>query len=471
MTIARLLVAGIALTAGLAHAAPPASVPPQDPCGAPGLSAPRTQGFVEAASRNAPAVVSVLVMRPRRDPMEDLEGFDFFQDLSGLPVPGGAGDAAHATQERSTSSGFIIRADGHILTSAHAVFDAQQTWVVLADGRRFQARVLGLDRSSDVALLKIDAVALPVVPLAETPRICAGEWVAALGAPFGFEHSVTVGVVSAYPRLLPGGGGIPLIQTDVVLNPGSSGGPLFNADGLVVGMNSMIFSANGIYIGVSFSLPIDRVMRIADEIRESGGRSRGYIGLRTQPVTPELARAFGLSEARGALVTRVRPGSPADHAGLRNGDILLSVDGAPFATAFELEESVASARPGATLALQIWRRQALKRIAVKVGPSPQDVPPVPPPPGPPEKRLGLELALSKTTAAMPAGVYVESASGSGLLAGLEPGDRITAINGVDVASLAEFDAALAAAGNSKVVALLVTRGSSRIYIPILRPGS
>ena len=209
-------------------------------------------GFVEATLRNAPSVVSVIVLRARRDPLEDIEGFDFFQAVSGLPL----GDGASATLERSTSSGFVISSGGHILTNTHGVFDARETWVVTTDGRRFKAGIVGLDRSSDVALLKINASGLAVAQLASVGHVCPGEWVAALGAPFGFDHSLTVGIVSAYPRFLAGGAGMPLIQSDVVLNPGSSGGPLFNADGLVVGMNSMIFSASGIYIGVSFSLPI-----------------------------------------------------------------------------------------------------------------------------------------------------------------------------------------------------------------------
>ncbi|NPC55900.1 trypsin-like peptidase domain-containing protein [Caenimonas soli] len=409
-------------------------------------------------------MVSVVVLRARRDPLEDIEGFDFFHAVSGLPL----GDGAGATLERSTSSGFVIGADGYILTNAHGVFDARETWVVTTDGRRFRAGIVGLDRSSDVALLKISASGLAVAQVASLGHVCPGEWVAALGAPFGFDHSLTVGIVSAYPRFLPGGGaGMPLIQSDVVLNPGSSGGPLFNTDGLVVGMNSMIFSASGIYIGVSFSLPIDRVMRIAAGFRS--GTPRGHVGLRTQPVTPELGQAFGLAQPRGALVTRVSAGSPAEEAGLRSGDILLAVDGKSFDSQLEFEEAIGGARPGAVLALQVWRHKALQRVAVKVTAPTSDLPP----PGAPvpagdAARLGLVLSPVSATKGMPAGAYVETASGAGLLAGIEPGDRITAVNGIDVASSGDFDTALESIGKSKVVALLVARGPARIYIPVIR---
>lgn len=423
-----------------------------------------SRGFVDATLRNAPSVVSVVVVRARRDPLEDIEGFDFFQAVSGLPL----GDGTGATLERSTSSGFVISSDGHILTNAHGVFDARETWVITTDGRRFRASIVGLDRSSDVALLKISAPGLAAVQVASGGHLCPGEWVAALGAPFGFDHSLTVGIVSAYPRFLPGGGvGMPLIQSDVVLNPGSSGGPLFNVDGLVVGMNSMIFSASGIYVGVSFSLPIDRVMRIADGFRS--GTPRGHVGVRTQPVTPALAQAFGLPQPLGALVTQVSLGSPAEEAGLRSGDILISMDGKSFNSQLELEEAIGGARPGSVLALQVWRQKALQRFAVKVIAPTSDLPRL----GVPalagnSPRLGLVFAPVTATKGMPAGAYVETASGAGLLAGIEPGDRITAVNGIEVASSSDLDAALEAIGDSKVVALLVVRGSARIYIPVIR---
>ena len=458
-----------ALGAMLIAAAPGQAAPPgpAEACASPLARGSSAHAFAAAAARVAPATVNVIVIRARRDPMDDLESFDFFHELAGVPLPGGAAERAVVSQERSTSSGFIIGGDGQVLTSAHALFDAQQAWVVTADGRRFQAAVLGFDRGSDVGLLKIDARGLPVARLAAAAQLCPGDWVAALGAPFGFQHSVTVGAVSAYPRFLPGGAGLPLIQSDVVLNPGSSGGPLFDADGLVVGMNSMIYSESGIYVGVSFSLPVERAMRIVEELR-SGGVGRGHVGLRTQPVSAELAQAFGLSAPRGALVTTVVPGQPAEAAGLRSGDIILSVNGAAFSTSLELEDSIGGLRPGASVALQVWRHKSLQDLTVQIGRVPRDAAPVAIAPATSESRLGLHLASGKAAPGVSPGVWVESSSGSALLAGIEPGDRITGLNGAAVANPGDFDAALEAAGSAQVVAVLVARGTLSLYIPVVR---
>jgi len=456
-TLLRLLIC-VALLGGLGTAfaqATPAACDEQAPAAS-------ERGFAAAVARNAPAVVSIVILRPRRDPDAEVDGIDFFQSMSGVPLPDGL--EAGATQERSTSSGFVFSADGHILTSAHAVFDAHEIWVTTADARRWPATLVGADRNSDVAVLKTDAPGLPVVRLAGAPRICPGDRVAALGDPFGFEGSVTAGVISAYPRLLPGGGGMPLIQTDVAINPGSSGGPLFGADGAVIGMNSLIFSANGIYIGVSFALPIDRVLKIAAVLRSAHGVARGQIGVRTQPVSGELAQAFGLDKPRGALVVKVTPGGPADQAGLRTGDILLSAGNARPASSYELDELIANTRPGASLALRIWRQRALHELAVKVGATQVD------PPRPRGQatlpRLGLGLVARKG-AGLAAGAWVEAVAGAALRAGIEPGDRITAVNGSDVVTPADFDAALEAA-TGPVVALLVTRGSVMLYLPVAR---
>jgi serine protease Do len=407
-------------------------------------------------------VVNVLVIRARGEPFEELDGTEFFlSSVTGLPLPG------NSVPERAISSGFIIAADGHVLTSAHAVLGAQETWVQLADGTRHPARVVGLDRRADVALLKVEAAGLPVVPLAAGTLLCPGEWVAAIGSPFGFEHSVTAGVVSAYPRFVPGAGGLPLIQTDAAINPGSSGGPLFNSAGVVVGMNSMIFSALGGSVGLSFALPIDRVMRSAAAMRAGGSASRAGIGLRTQPVTPELATAFGLDGARGALVVQVEPDTPASAAGLRPGDIVLSVNAGPPGLQPDLEEAIASARADAPIALELWRRRSAHRALVVPQP-PQRAPQREGHAAPAEERLGLVLASRKATAGMPAGVYVEAATGAGLLAGIQAGDRLTAVNDAPIASPEDFDRVLDAARAAKVVALLVARGAAAVYVPVVR---
>ncbi len=435
----------------------------QPACGEQLTDRPPRGGFAAAVVRNAPAVVQVVVIRGARDPMEEAEGFEFFQPLAGLPLPGYAGGAL----ERTFSSGFVIDPKGYVLASAHAVFDAHEVWVLLADGRRLRASVEGLDRRTDVALLKIEADGLPSVRLAAPPRICPGAWLAALGTPFGFERTVTAGVVSAYPRFLPGTT-MPLIQSDVALNPGSSGGPLFNADGTVVGMSSMIFSGSGIYIGVSFALPIEEVMRVADGIRKTGSVRRGDIGLKTQALDRDLAMAFGLAEAGGALVVRVEPGGAADSAGIRRGDVVLSLAGTP-ADHPSIEQGIAAAEPGSALLLSVWRDQSARQVRVTVGLARQDVPP------PQRKRtsasqarLGLALAPALVTAGMPAGVYVEGATGESLLAGIERGDRIVAVNGTAVETMAEFDAALRSTNPRPVVALLLMRGNVAVYVPVQR---
>ena len=445
-----------------AQGAPPG---PESSCIERASGAATGPGFVAAVARVAPAVVNVTVLRERGEPFEELDGLEFFlSSVTGLPLPGSA------VPERAVSSGFIIAADGHILTSAHAVLGAQETWVRTADGARHRARVLGVDRRTDVALLKVEASGLPVVPLATGTRLCAGEWVGAIGTPFGFEHSVTAGVVSAYPRYVPGTDGLPLIQTDAAINPGSSGGPLFNAAGVVVGMNSMIFSALGGSVGLSFALPIDRVMRIAGALRAGGAAARASIGMRTQLVTPELASAFGLDGVHGALVVRVEPDGPAAAAGVRAGDIVLAVNAGPVASQPEIEEAIASARADAPISLELWRRRAAER-AIVVLERPARRAPSRSPALAAEVRLGLELATRKATAGMPAGVYVESAGGSALLAGIESGDRITAVNDVEVASADDFDTALDSAKAGKVIAVLVSRGAAAVYVPVVRRGN
>ncbi|MDP3759271.1 MAG: trypsin-like peptidase domain-containing protein [Ramlibacter sp.] len=452
--------AGLALlTPGTAPAAPPG---PDHSCLERAAGAATGPGFVAAVARVAPAVVNVTVIRERGEPFEELDGMEFFlSSVAGLPLPGSA------VPERAVSSGFIIAADGQVLTSAHAVLGAQEAWVRTAEGGRYRARVLGIDRRTDVALLKVDASGLPVVPLAAGTRLCPGEWVGAIGTPFGFEHSVTAGVVSAYPRYVPGTGGLPLIQTDAAINPGSSGGPLFNASGVVVGMNSMIFSALGGSVGLSFALPIDRVMRIAGALRAGGAAARASIGLRTQLVTPELASAFGLDGVRGALVVRVDPEGPAAAAGVRAGDIVLAVNAGAAASQPEIEEAIASAGADAPIALELWRRRASRRAIVVLA-RPEAVRMGPARPLAAEARLGLELASRQATAGMPAGVYVESAAGSALLAGIEAGDRITAVNDIEVATTADFDTALDSVKVGKVIAVLVSRGAAAVYVPVVR---
>jgi serine protease Do len=439
------LALGLAATAAGAGACTTVPLPPE--------------GFAAAVGRNAAAIVQVVVLRGGRDPMEDAEGFEFFRPLQGLPLP--AGEAV----ERTFSSGFFIDPDGLLLASAHAVFDAREIWVVTRDGKRLRAGVAGLDRQRDVALLKVDAQGMPVVHAGAAPP-CPGGWVVAVGTPFGFEDTVTAGVVSAYPRYLHGSR-VPLIQSDVVLNPGSSGGPLFDASGALVGMSTMIFSSSGIYVGVSFALPVGELMRVADALRRGGMRTGG-IGVHTQPLDADLARAFRLDTQRGALVTRVDPEGPAAAAGLRAGDVILGLVRGESLAYTELEGRFAASRPGSTVELQVWRDGQLVRLRTRIGPGSADpLPPLAAHPAAEEVRLGLGLVVvTRAVPGMAPGLYVDSATGSALLAGIERGDRIVAVGSTPVATSSEFDAALAHAGDP--VALLVARGASMVYLPVAR---
>ena len=413
--------------------------------------------FVAAAARQAPAVVSITVTGAGSDEVLAPDIQPSTRWAQGAPG-------------RGFASGFIFDREGYILTSAHAVIGAQAISVATEDRRRFDAEVLGLDRRTDVALLRIAASNLPVVSVGHSSDVCAGEWVAAMGAPFGFEHSVTAGVVSANPRYMPGNSGVPLIQTDVALNPGNSGGPLFDERGDVVGMNSMIYSAGGGYFGVSFSLPIDTAMRVAQELRATGRITRGHIGARTQPLTAELAPAFGLDAALGALVVGVDADSPAAAAGLRSGDVVLAVGAGAAMPYAEIQEGVASTAEGSRLALRIWRRRAPLAMVVGVARSAPDVAPKP---GARtdahEIRFGLQLVERKSAPGVgpdDPGLYVQGASGSARQAGLRYGDALVAVNDLRVAGLADFDAAVHDIPEGDTLALLIVRGASRSYVPI-----
>lgn len=418
---------------------------------------PQGADFIAAAARQAPAVVGVTVLGQS----DDWPTVDTAMRAS-APFGQRAG--------RGLASGFIFGRDGYILTSAHAVLGAQQVVVSTADKRRFDAEVVGLDRRTDVALLKIAATNLPTVALGRTSRLCPGEWVAAMGAPFGFERSVTAGVVSANPRYMPSGGGVPLIQTDVALNPGNSGGPLFDERGDIVGMNSMIYSLGGGYYGLSFSLPIDTVMRVAEELRATGKVTRGQIGARTQALTEELAPAFGLGPAMGALIVRIDAGSPAETSGLRAGDVILAVNTTEAMPYEDIQNRVSLARPGSRLTLNVWRHRAALSVQVAVAPSAPDTVPQAVRHTPAhEVRFGLELAERKGPlgiGSLDPGLYVKSVSGSAQLAGLRFGDMVLAVNDVSVSGQADFDAAIKSIGDDETVALLVMRGNARSFVPI-----
>lgn len=334
--------------------APAPAAPPVAPAAAPPAvpgSGVELPSFVNLVRQQGPTVVNISATRhvtaapglPQGHPL-----YEFFRRFGGRPDTG-------ESPGTSLGSGFIISNDGYILTNAHVVADTDTVSVKLTTKREFRAKVIGADAYTDVALLKIDANDLPTVKISNPVHIEAGEWVAAIGAPFGFENSVTVGVVSAKGRLLPNGSYVPFIQTDVAVNPGNSGGPLFSTRGEVVGINSQIYSQTGGYMGISFAIPIDIAMEIAQQLREHGRVTRGRIGVQLQELTYDLATAVGLKEPRGALVAAVERGGPAADAGIRPGDVIMQFDGKPVQVTADLARLVGGTRPGSTVGAEVWR--------------------------------------------------------------------------------------------------------------------
>ena len=375
------------------------------------------------------------------------------------------------SREEAVGSGFIIGSDGLILTNAHVVIGADDVIVRLADKRRFLARVIGYDRLTDVALIKIDAGSLPTARAGDLSRLRLGEWVIAIGSPFGLDSSVTAGIVSARKRYVPGAGGVALIQTDVAISPGSSGSPLFNLSGEVVGMNSMMMTANGSYSGVSLALPIDIALKVAKELRDHGFVVRSQVGAQLQEVTAELARSFGLSAPIGALVVRVQPGGPAAQADLRLGDVVLGVKDADDESFADLQQRLSAWPPGKVLELRTWRRGAQSTANVIPTPLRLETPPPPAAASDREPRLGLTFSdpAPEQEASAPTDIdalRVIGIRGAARRAGIHLGDRIVAVNDVPVASISAFDEALAGTAPNRPVALLILRRSALNYVAI-----
>jgi serine protease Do len=368
---------------------------------------------------------------------------------------------------RGEGSGFIVSPDGVILTNAHVVEDAQKVTVKLTDRREYEAKVIGSDSKSDVAVLKINAKNLPVVKLGKANDLQVGEWVVAIGSPFGFENSVTAGIVSAKGRNLPEDY-VPFIQTDVAVNPGNSGGPLFNLKGEVVGINSQIFSRSGGYEGLSFAIPIDVAMNVGKQLQASGHVTRGRLGVGIQDVNQALAETFGLDVPRGALVSSVEKGGPAEKAGLKEGDVILAYDGQPINSAGLLPSAVAATDPGKSVTLKVWRDKSARDVQVKVGRM-EDKPEVASnEEGTNSNRLGMAVRpLSpeeKQQSDLKDGLVVEDVDGAAAEAGIRPGDVVLSANGKAVHSVDELRAAVSTAKDH--VALLVQRGDARIFVPV-----
>ncbi|MGA0609665.1 Do family serine endopeptidase [Caldimonas sp. KR1-144] len=472
--------AAVALTSGgtlwwqhaHAYAPPPAAAAPA-PLAAPG----GPNGSVDMASivdRYGPAVVNISVSGERKvstdgDDEEDEGGGELRDFLRQFQRRFGGMPPSLRLPVRGEGSGFIVRDDGVILTNAHVVADAQEVLVKLTDRREFRAKVVGSDRVTDIAVLKIDAKHLPTVRLASGTPPRVGEWVMAIGSPFGFENTVTAGVVSATGRSLPGDGFVPFIQTDVAVNPGNSGGPLLNMRGEVIGINSQIYSRSGGYQGISFAIPVDVAQHVEQQLLAHGKVQHARLGVTVQDVNQALAESFRLPKPAGALVAEVNKGSAGDKAGLRSGDVVLAVDGKPVSVSGDLPAAIGLAQPGDTVKLDVWRDGAHRDVSVRLGAAnDKQVAQADERPSAEGGRLGLALRpLSpgeRRELSVPQGLLVEGVSGAAERAGVQPGDVLLAIDGKPVANVGE--ARTAASTSRSAAALLVLRDGERIYVPL-----
>ncbi|MCG2582939.1 DegQ family serine endoprotease [Massilia sp. TS11] len=428
--------------------------------------------FTQIAAKMGPAVVNIRVFgstrvdeRAQRDPFGDDPFFEFFRRFQN---PRGQRDVP----VRGAGSGFIIQSDGLILTNAHVVRDAKEVTVKLTDRREFRAKVLGSDSRTDVAVLKIDAKNLPTVPLGRSSELKVGEWVLAIGSPFGLESTVTAGVVSAKGRSLGDDTtGVPYIQTDVAVNPGNSGGPLFNTRGEVVGINSQIYSQTGGYQGLSFAVPIDVATKIKEQIVATGKAQHAKLGVNIQEVNQGFADSFKLDTPEGALITSVEKGGPADKAGIKSGDVIRKVNGQAIVASGDLPAMISLMRPGEKVTLEVWREGKTVQLTAKLGDMNDKL-------AVNERgernggdeggRIGLSLRplepIEKRQSGIQSGLVIEDVGGSAAEAGVQPGDVLLAVNGKPVTSVEQVREIVAK--SAKSVALLIQRGNDRIFIPV-----
>ena len=390
----------------------------------------------------------------------ELERFFRGQPFRGMPQPG---------PSRGMGSGFIVGADGIVLTNAHVVAGADEVTVKLTDQREFRAKVLGSDAATDVAVLKIEAKSLPIVKLGDPAGTRVGDWVVAIGTPYGLDNTVTSGIVSAKSRSLPGDGVVPFIQTDAAVNPGNSGGPLFNLNGEVVGINSQIFSRSGGFQGVAFAIPIDVAMNVADQIRTTGKVAHGRLGVTVQPVDQALADNFGLGGPRGALVGSVQKGSPAEKAGIEPGDVIVSFGGKGIARSSDLPYSVAATKPGSKVKLQVWRDGKTLDLEAQVGTrEPAQTLARADDDAAAKGKLGVSVRpLSpeeKKAGGIERGVVVEQVAGAAAKAGVQAGDVIVSVNRKPINTPADLKEAIDKSG--KTAALLIRRDDAQIFVPV-----
>jgi serine protease Do len=445
--------------------------------------------FTELVERVGPTVVNIRTSERLRagnaagSAEMDEQMREFFRRF-GIPLPNERGTPRRGQpqpedsepQQRGVGSGFILTPDGYVMTNAHVVEGADEVIVTLTDKRELKARIIGADRRTDVAVVKIEASGLPAVKVGDVNALKVGAWVMAIGAPFGLDNTVTAGIVSAKQR--DTGDFLPMIQTDVAINPGNSGGPLLNMRGEVVGINSQIYSRSGGFMGISFAIPIDEAIRVADQLRSSGRVIRGRIGVTIAPVTKEVAEAIGLGAPRGALVQGVETGLPADKAGVEPGDIITKVDGKTVEKSGDLPRLIGAAKPGAKSTLQLFRRGQVRDVAVTViefeadrprrtaqGNEPQPAPQ-------PKTAIGLAVAdltdAQKKELKLRGGVRVEAAEGPAARAGVREGDVIVTLDNVEITDAKQFNAQVAKLDKNKAVSLMVRRGEMANFL-VVRP--
>ena len=452
--------------------------------------------FTELVEQVGPSVVNIRTLEKVRAPSMNGGGMDdetqeLLRRFFGIPIPNtpnspnapkqaprqGRTPVPEESQPRGVGSGFVLTSDGFILTNAHVVEGADEVLVTLTDKREFKAKLIGADKRTDVAVVKIQATGLPAVKVGDVSRLKVGEWVMAIGSPFGLDNSVTAGIVSAKQR--DTGDYLPFIQTDVAINPGNSGGPLINMRGEVVGINSQIYSRSGGFMGISFAIPMDEAMRVSEQLRANGRVTRGRIGVQIEPVTKELAESIGLGKAQGALINRIEPGAPADKAGLEAGDVILKIDGKPIEKSADLPRLVGNTKPGTKSNLTVFRRGATKEMSIVVAELE------------PEKTAkrsadadekpkasalaqGLGMAVTELTDAQKSelkikgGVRVETVQEQAAKAGLREGDVILAVGNHEVTQMKEFEAAVAKIDKNNPVSVLFRRGELTRFA-LIRP--
>ncbi|MBN3757347.1 DegQ family serine endoprotease [Paraburkholderia sp. Tr-20389] len=488
---AAVLVACLPLAPHTASAAPAANLP----------------DFTDLVDKVGPAVVNIRTTarvsnstRGLPPGMDDGDMSEFFRRFFGIPMPnspqspgtpnsprgGNNGNNGNNDQDQSpdngpdteqnsgVGSGFILSPDGYVMTNAHVIDDADTIYVTLTDKREFKAKLIGVDERTDVAVVKINAANLPTVPIGDSNKVRVGEWVVAIGSPFGLENTVTAGIVSAKGR--DTGDYLPFIQTDVAVNPGNSGGPLINMQGEVIGINSQIYSRTGGFMGISFAIPIDEAMRVADQLKTSGKVVRGRIAVAIGEVTKDVADSLGLPKAQGALVSSVEPGGPADKAGVQPGDIILKFNGHNVETATDLPRMVGETKPGTKSTITLWRKGQTREVPVtvaemqpeKTAKADQKKAPTPKP----RASNALGVAVSDIPAdqmkslKLHNGVQVDAVDGPAARVGLQRGDIILRVGDTDITSAKQFEEVTSHLDASKMVALLVRRGENTQFVPV-----